>query len=445
MSAAILVVGILFFLAHGFSLLFEKKAVPDVLLLMVIGIAVGPVLGLVSPADFGKSGAVMSDIALVLILFEGGMTLEIGSIRSTLRRALPLFLVTFVGSVAVAVAVGVFVLALPVLSAVTFGCILASISPAVVLPIAKGLGLSRETSDILVIESSLTDVFSVILVFTLISDKGSGGIAFGRMLGSMLSALVFAAFIGLVGSYIWLRLLKFVRRFPNTMLSTFAFLFIVYGFSQFLGFSGAIAALAFGLGLANKPFGIVQRMGIKMKMPDTRISSSEMAFFGEIIFIIRTFFFLYLGISIRFSGWVAVLIGLALTLAIYILRVAFSVVRPASGVPRRDLELVAVMAPKGLATAVLAGLPLAAGMAGAGLIRDYAYDVVLFSIVITAALAFLIKRGMLVGLLDRLFAKIPVAEPAGAEPASAEPAGAEPAGAEPASAEPAAGNAIREE
>jgi NhaP-type Na+/H+ or K+/H+ antiporter len=415
MSASILVVGILFFVAHAFALLFEKKAIPDVLLLMVIGILVGPALHLTSPADFGKWGGIMSSIALVLILFEGGMTLEIGSIRSTLRRALPLFLVTFLGSIAISVVVGVFVMALPILSAVTFGCILASISPAVVLPIAKGLGLSRETSDVLVIESSLTDVFSVILVFTLISDKGAGGIAFGRMLGSMLSALVFAAFIGLVGSFVWLRLLNFVRRFPNTMLSTFAFLFIIYGFSQFLGFSGAIAALAFGLGLANKPFGIVKRMGIKMKLPDAKISESEMTLFGEIIFIIRTFFFLYLGISIRFSGLATIGFALAITVGIYILRIAFTLVKPAVGAKRRDLEFISIMAPKGLATAVLAGLPIAAGMAGADLMREYAYDVVLFSILLTAALAFLIKRGILVGVLDRLFAKIPASAPAGPE------------------------------
>ena len=56
MSETILIFGLIFFLGHFFTLLFKKTWIPDVLLLMVLGIVMGSVLHLVSPVDFGKVG-----------------------------------------------------------------------------------------------------------------------------------------------------------------------------------------------------------------------------------------------------------------------------------------------------------------------------------------------------------------------------------------------------
>jgi NhaP-type Na+/H+ or K+/H+ antiporter len=49
----------------------------------------------------------------------------------------------------------------------------------------------------------------------------------------------------------------------------------------------------------------------------------------------------------------------------------------------------AVMAPRGLAAAVLASLPLQQGIAGGDLIQNSTYAVVLFSILFTSVLVFL--------------------------------------------------------
>ena len=416
MHASILLIGLLFFGAHAFSLLFERTSVPDVLLLMLVGIAAGPLLGLVSPEDFGGIGDVMSSIALVVILFEGGMTLNLATLGATIRRAFPLFLATFLGTAGLVAAAGMLSLGLPPLSAVIFGCVLGSISPAVVLPLARCLGLSKASNDILVVETSLTDVFSIILVFSLVSAPAGGGLEVGKMIGAMLSALVFAAAIGLAASFLWLKMLDFVRRFPNTMLSTLAFLFIVYGFTEFLGFSGAIASLAFGLGIANKPFAFLSRLGSRLDSrldsPLATVSEAEMAFFNEMIFLLKTFFFVYLGISIRFAGLGSVGLGLGLTAALYCLRLLAVWSRPEAGFLKRDATFVSIMAPKGLASAVLAGLPLKAGLEGAQAMRDAAYMVIFFSIIATSLLVFLIKRGVLEGFYGRVLRRFPEAEAA---------------------------------
>src|SRR5262245_36526636 len=76
MAETILFIGLIVFLAHFFVALFRKTKVPDVLWLTLLGLLLGPVTHEVRPESFGQAGSVISTIALVLILFESGMTLD---------------------------------------------------------------------------------------------------------------------------------------------------------------------------------------------------------------------------------------------------------------------------------------------------------------------------------------------------------------------------------
>ena len=76
MSTTILFIGLMVFFAHFLSLQFRKTNIPDALVLVFVGIVLGPVLNFVSPTDFGKVGSLFATIALVVILFEGGTTLD---------------------------------------------------------------------------------------------------------------------------------------------------------------------------------------------------------------------------------------------------------------------------------------------------------------------------------------------------------------------------------
>ena len=55
MAQTILIVGLVFFVAHLFAAIFEKTKIPDMLLLILLGMLWGPILGLVSPAGFDKA------------------------------------------------------------------------------------------------------------------------------------------------------------------------------------------------------------------------------------------------------------------------------------------------------------------------------------------------------------------------------------------------------
>ena len=62
MGTALIFLGLLVFSAHLFSMIFSKKKIPDVLLLLIIGVLIGPVLNLVTPEDFGSMGSVFERI-----------------------------------------------------------------------------------------------------------------------------------------------------------------------------------------------------------------------------------------------------------------------------------------------------------------------------------------------------------------------------------------------
>ena len=83
-------VGILIFLAHLFTAVFSRTRVPDVLLLIIIGICVGPIFGLVSPEQFGAVGAILITVTLIIILFENGTALELSTLRSAVGGAMAL-------------------------------------------------------------------------------------------------------------------------------------------------------------------------------------------------------------------------------------------------------------------------------------------------------------------------------------------------------------------
>jgi cell volume regulation protein A len=85
----VLFVGILIFLGHLFESIFDLFKIPDLLLLMLIGLISGPILGLVSLDQFGVVGPIFAIITLIIILFEGGLNLRFEVIAGSLARAKP--------------------------------------------------------------------------------------------------------------------------------------------------------------------------------------------------------------------------------------------------------------------------------------------------------------------------------------------------------------------
>lgn len=388
-----------------------------------MGLLLGPMTGFLGPADFGKVGPVMTTLTLIAILLESGTNLSIDVLRRAAGPTLSLTLTTFLATLVTFAVVGMVSLGLPWLSGLTLGAILAGTSAAVVIPMVKGLKVREPAGTMLVLESALTDVLCIVVAFGFLQAHAQGVVEPGRIVGGVLGALLLSSVLGVVGAVAWMAILWNVQRYPATLATTFGFALLLYGLGELLGFSGAITVLAFGVALANhEPLRLTRFSWVDARR--SQITETERAFHQELVFVLKTFFFVYLGLSIQLERSLLV-IAVAGIVLVYLLRLVAARLTLPRAVSWRDAAVASVMIPKGLAAAVLAGLPVQAGMTGGAVMQNYSFLVVLASIMVTSLLLPATTWRGAAAFYRRLFAGF--AEPeAGATPAggTAVPAGA---------------------
>ena len=288
----------------------------------------------------------------------------------------------------------------------------------------------------LVVESAITDILSIIIAIGLvafmatnINQDSSVDAPFIRSMSIvLLKTLIYSFCIGIIGAFIWSSILKKIRKFPNTIFTSLAFILILYGTSELLHeyhypVNGPITVLIFGLILANSknmPFSSFKSFAENHLVEFTSV---EKTFFSEIIFIVKTFFFIYLGASIftaisdKFYNIVFMFYGLIIAILIYLLRLVITKFISSKYTNYSETKLISFMIPKGLAAAVLADYPIThfsylkptqeniAFLSVFEYIRIIIYSVVFFSIIFTGILIMLDKNTSLNKIYKRFFPK----------------------------------------
>lgn len=386
----IAIIGVLIFAAHLFSSIFSKRRIPDVLFLILIGLFIGPLTHWVDSEKLTLLGSILSAVTLVLILFESGTQLSFSNLKDSFIPSLKLTALNFVFS-AIAVWLVVWLaLKMDPIVGLMMGCVLGGTASAVVAPTVRQLNMSQKSSTILILEAAIGNVFSIVLALALLQAIRSRHVEFGMIFGSIFSSFILATLIGLVGAMFWALILDKVREIKYSVLTTPAFVFILFGINEWMGYSGAIAALAFGIGMANID-GIHDGLLHKVfKKRPANLNDTERALFSELVLLLKTFFFVYVGMSIQLNAWKPIVIGLAITVMLFILRIP--VVKLAISekdmISRKERRYMSAIDPKGLTAAVLATQALAyiPDVATGYFIRNIVFSVILFSIIINSIL-----------------------------------------------------------
>lgn len=370
-------------IAIGFTatLIFERTHVPDLLILIFLGVLLGPIalnyfgIAFVPQTVLEAATPYFTAIALTMILFDGGLNLPLVQV---IRRIGVIGLhtgIAFVFTVFAVAFVAVTVLGYDPVVGLLLGAALGGTSGAVVVGIVRVLRVGEDTKVVLTLEAVLTDVLCVVTVIALIELLRGGpgasvGIVFVELAQAFLVALAIGNFFGLG----WLFLLRRAAKKPFAYMLTIAMLFILYGVTEAAGGSGAMAAFIFGLILGNHGE-FARRLRLKTQfVVDERIKQ----FHSEISFVIRTFFFVFLGLVVTFQfggGWlvstdlpilssfndtfVLFLVGVVLIfLAILAIRILTARITAAVlSRPREERRVLWSMMGRGLAAAVLASLP----------------------------------------------------------------------------------------
>lgn len=400
-AAAIAFVGALIFLAHLLAAIFEHTRVPDVLGLIVIGLVVGPMTHLVSQTTFGKVGPVFTSVTLVLLLFEGGADLGIETLQASLKETLAVTLLSFALTVMLVAGVMRWAAHLDPVSSLMTGAIIGGTSPAVIIPLSNQIGMGDRARTVVFLESAVGDVLSIVIALALLQTHQFGNVSVSAVAGRILFSFFIAIGLGVASALVWSALLERVRAMEHTLFTTAAFLFVVYGAVEALGASGPMAAFAFGFTMGNthlfkwlKRYTPVEPMG--MNYP-------ERTFLSEVVFLLKTFFFVYIGLSIELQNRWWMSLGLLAVALVFAFRPMAARLTLNRAIPQKDATRIAALAPKGLAAAVLASIPLQRGLMGGELIQNVVYAIILFSIAVTAVLVFLQDRTPVGSLYALLF------------------------------------------
>lgn len=392
--------------------IFKKTNIPDVLLLIGVGIGIGTILEWTSAEAFGSGAVLFTTFALIFILFQGALSIDFHTLIKSLSSSLSLTVLNFILTVIVITLISFF-LGYSLLVSLLIGMILGGTSSAVVIPLVNSIQIKDRYGLILTLESAISDVLCIVGTITILEIMNTGEVVASSIFNSVLTSFSLALVVGLIVGLVWVFIMARSELITKSYLLTIAVVVGLYAFieSPFVGGSGAIGALTFGLVLGNSRF-LLSKTHHHTKQKDIEehenkviknvLSPSAKNFYSEISFFVKTFFFVYLGILIDFSNPQIFIYGGILTVGIYLIRpLAVKLVFRKENLEDQDRTFLEILIPKGLAAAVLAGVAVQSGLLGdqASSLINMVLSVVLLSILLTSILLFLTQKNWFKGFL----------------------------------------------
>ena len=366
-SLFLLVVASIFVIGIVGEVVFTRTGIPDVVWLIVTGIFLGPIFGLVSRNDLQVAAPYFGALTLVVVLFDGGSKLRLGELSLAAGRGTLLAIVGFLLTVAFlmpVVMLGVVAGLLPSewtwLQCLLVGTILGGSSSVVIMPALSKAGLSSKITNLVNLESALTDVLSVVatgacLAIATARGEAVSASAAGGMLGQSFGLGIAGGFVAGVFSVIALRQVRKSGYAYPLILGMLMFLYVAVDES---GGSAALAILVAAVVIGNGP-SVSRVIGLAK---EARLGSSLVGVHDEMTFIIKSFFFCFLGAMLGPPVGL-LLFGVVLGIVIFLARLPNIVIATAkSGFSKEAKQLIAVLLPRGMAAGVLAMMPYQAGI-----------------------------------------------------------------------------------
>lgn len=403
-------VGVLIFAAHLFSALFSRIRIPDVLWLFAVGLLLGPVLHLFTPASFGPVGPVFTTITLVFILFESGTNLHVRALQESWKDTSRLTVLNFVATTLIVGGLVYWFTSLGALRALMTGAIVGGTSAAVVIPLVRQLAMGTRSSTTLVLESAFSDVLTLGIPLAFLEAHKIGNFQVGSLMGGLVLGSLFAVLLGVSGAFAWAIALNRIRTLQDGIVTTPALVFIIYGLVELMGFSGPIAAMMFGITLGNIGYLRPTLLRRFIAQDSFSLNETEKILFSEAVFLLRTFFFVYVGISIVLTDARLIGLGLTITLVLLVARIFVVGASVSRSTSTRDAALMSVMIPKGLGAAVLATIPLQQGVEGGAEIQTIVFAIILFSTLFTTGSVFVLEKTPVLRLYQAAFRRFGMAD-----------------------------------
>lgn len=333
-------------LGVGAQWLAWRLRLPSIVLLIVLGLALGPISGFVDPdALLGDQLFPFVSIAVAAILFEGGLCLKLGELKETGRQLWRLMTVGILATWCLVTALGTWVIGLDVELALLLGAILVVTGPTVALPLLQHVRPQRKIGSLVKWEGIANDPIGAllaVLVLDWLLAAGDGSNPFVSLVVAV------AAGVGIGGGAAWLVGLALKRHWLPDALHGASVLMAALGSFALSNSvhheSGLMAVTVMGIGLANQ----------------RNLDIEHVLEFGENLRVVLIGgLFLLLGARVQLAdlallGPSALVFVAAIVLVVRPLVVWTSLV--GLGVGWREKAFLGIMAPRGIIAAAVASL-----------------------------------------------------------------------------------------
>lgn len=371
--------------------LFRRYRVSDILFLLAVGFVAGPLLGLVDRAVLAPAIPFLGPLGLAIILFEGGLELRWDELRRHAGLAVGLTLVTWTATAGALAAAAHFALGLAWPLALLFAVAVAATGIVAVIPILAQVKAPAKARVVLTVETSLGDLLSAVAVTTLASIYVLGGTPWTGA-GFFAAQVAVGAAIGTLAGVVWARALHRLEGTRHGYALTLAALLLAVAAAQVLGGSIYLAAVVFGVFLGNAP-ALMSLGRLSRLAPPTPLTRFQQ---GEVIFILRSLYFVFLGLSLTrqvFSP--PFLVAAAILTGAMVLARVVSVALVHRVRTREDADnrlLIVGLMPRAMAAAVLATIPAAMGVPGTEGFLGYTFLVIVGADLFTTACLFTYEK-----------------------------------------------------
>jgi len=307
----LLAAGVVIFLGVAGEAFFKKTGIPDVAFLMIFGVIIGPVLGIIQPEAVIEVVPYFAALALIIIMFDGGLHLDIKHIVKTAHFSVTLAVLGFILSVVIITLATHYALGWQWLESILLATIVGGSSSAIVFGLVRNIKISEEVKSMLSFESALTDILAMIVAFILFEAVLIGHFDLQTIQETLGRAVVVGLVLGFGVGIPWMYVSTKLGNAQHAYMLTLGILFVLFFLANSFGESGALTALVFGLMLGNKRH--LSRI-LRFKLPKIEMSDPT---HDQLTFLVRSFFFVFVGLMASFGQIEYVVFGILITIAVF--------------------------------------------------------------------------------------------------------------------------------